>query len=64
MSLSDPPRWTTEDFGSGATVPSAVLSGIFKTRNLEQAQAQHLTIFWTHNLDPLAFFIGSTEKDG
>ena len=53
-----------EEFGSGATVPSAVLSGIFKTRNLEQAQAQHLTIFWAHNLDPLASFIRSTEQDG
>ena len=50
-----------EEFGSGATVPSAVLSGIFKTRNLEQAQAQHLTIFWAHNLDPLASFVRSTE---
>ena len=52
-----------EEFGSGATVPSAVLSGIFKARNLEQAQAQHLTIFWAHNLDPLAAFIRSTEQD-
>ncbi|MCY4271948.1 MAG: XamI family restriction endonuclease [bacterium] len=49
-----------EEFGRGATVPSAVLSGIFKTRNLEQAQAQHLTIFWAHNLDPLTAFIRST----
>lgn len=52
-----------EEFGSGATVPSAVLSGIFKTHNLEQAQDQHLTIFWAHNLDPLASFIRSTEQD-
>lgn len=49
-----------EEFGSGATVPSAVLSGIFKTRKLEQAQAQHLTIFWAHNLDALATFIRAT----
>ncbi len=53
-----------EEFGSGATVPSAVLSGIFKTHNLEQAQDQHLIIFWAHNLDPLASFIRSTEQDG
>ena len=50
-----------EEFGSGATVPSAVLSGIFKTRNLEQAQAQHLTIFWAHDLDALANFIHVTN---
>lgn len=52
-----------EEFGSGATVPSAVLSGIFKTHNLEQAQDQHLTIFWAHNLNPLTSFIRSTEQD-
>lgn len=52
-----------EEFGSGATVPSAVLSGIFKTRNLEQAQAQHLTIFWAHSLDALVSFIHATNPD-
>lgn len=52
-----------EEFGTGATVPSAVLSGIFKTRNLEQAQAQHLTIFWAHNLDALVNFIHATNPD-
>lgn len=52
-----------EEFGSGATVPSAVLSGIFKTRNLEQAQAQHLTIFWAHNLDALVSFIHATRRN-
>ena len=52
-----------EEFGSGATVPSAVLSGIFKTRNLEQAQAQHLTIFWAHNLGALASFIHVTKPN-
>ena len=46
-----------EEFGSGATVPSAVLSGIFKTRNLQQAQDQQLAIFWTHDLDPLETFL-------
>ena len=49
-----------DEFGSGATVPSAVLSGIFKTRNLEQAQDQHLTIFWAHDLDPLVEFVRAT----
>lgn len=52
-----------EEFGSGATVPCSVLSGIFKTHNLEQAQEQHLTIFWAHNLDPLATFIHSTKQN-
>lgn len=48
-----------DEFGSGATVPSAVLSGIYKTRNLEQAQDQHLTIFWAHDLNPLEEFVRS-----
>lgn len=52
-----------EEFGSGATVPSAVVSGIFKTRNLEQAQAQHLTIFWAHNLHALVSFIHATKPN-
>ena len=51
-----------EEFGSGATVPCAVLSGIFKTHNLEQAQDQHLTIFWAHDLVPLVNFISSTQQ--
>ena len=50
-----------EEFGSVATVPCALLSGIFKTRNLEQAQEQHLIIFWTHDLAPLVSFIRLTK---
>lgn len=52
-----------EEFGSGATVPCAVLSGIFKIRNLEQAQDQHLAIFWAHDLEPLVLFIRATAQD-
>lgn len=52
-----------EEFGSGATVPCAVLSGIFKIRNLEQAQDQHLSIFWAHDLEPLVLFVRATAQD-
>ena len=52
-----------EEFGSGATVPCAVLSGIFKIRNLEQAQDQHLAVFWAHDLEPLVIFIRATAQD-
>ncbi len=43
------------------TVPAAVLSGVYKTHNLEQAQESGLAIFWAHDLDPLVDFIASTR---
>lgn len=48
-----------DHFGRGQTVPSAVLSGVFKKNNLRQAQDAGLTIFWAHNLTPLGDFIRS-----
>lgn len=53
-------RWL-EDFGRLQVVPAAVLSGVFKVRNLEQAQDRGLTIFWAHDLDRLIGFILSTQ---
>ena len=48
-------------FGRGQTVPSAVLSGVFKRHNVAQAQEAGLTIFWAHDLQPLGDFILSTR---
>ena len=48
-------------FGTRQTVPSAVLSGVFKKNNLIQAQNIGLTIFWAHDLHTLADFINSTR---
>ena len=48
-------------FGRGQTVPSAVLSGVFKTHNVVQAQEAGLTIFWAHDLQPLGDFILSAR---
>lgn len=50
-----------DEFGSLGVVPVAVLSGVFKVRNLEQAQERGLTIFWAHDLDRLVEFILSTR---
>lgn len=50
-----------QEFGTLSTVPAAVLSGVFKRHNLEQAQANDLTLFWAHDLDPFAEFISSTR---
>lgn len=46
------------EFGVQQTVPTAVLSGVFKVRNLEAAQGDGLTIFWAHDLDELVKFVG------
>ncbi len=51
-----------KQFGTLQTVPTAVLSGVFKRHNLIQAQEAGLTIFWAHDLNPLGEFIGSTAE--
>jgi hypothetical protein len=44
-------------FGERA-IPGAVLAGVFKRKNLEDAQSvSRLTIFWEHDLKPLAAFL-------
>lgn len=48
--------WLRE-FGTKQIVPAAILSGVFKLRNLIQAQEGGLTIFWAHRLDALGAFI-------
>ena len=42
-------------------VPTAVLSGVFKVLNLQQAQERGLSLFWSHALDKLGTFIESTR---
>lgn len=49
-----------KQFGVAQVVPSAVLAGVFKVLNLDQAQARGLSLFWVHNLDRLGAFIEST----
>lgn len=53
--------WRSE-FGTIQLVPAAVLSGVFKTHNLEDAQVRGLTIFWAHDLDVLASWIDDTAR--
>lgn len=49
-------------FGTLQVVPAAVLSGVFKVMNLEQAQKRGLALFWSHDLDKLGAFIESTKQ--
>lgn len=51
-----------KQFGTRQTVPTAVLSGVFKRHNLIQAQEAGLTIFWAHDPNPLGEFVGSTAE--
>lgn len=48
-------------FGTLQVVPAAVLSGVFKVLNLEQAQDRGLALFWAHDLDKLGAFIESAR---
>jgi len=48
-------------FGTAQTVPSAMLTGVFKTHNLESAQRDGLTIWWSHDLDTLTEWIETTR---
>jgi XamI restriction endonuclease len=50
------------DFGLRQVVPTAVLSGVYKLHNLQDAQARGLTLFWAHNLKPLKDWIKRTKS--
>jgi hypothetical protein len=47
--------------GTAQTVPAAMLSGVFKRHNLEQAQDQGLALFWAYALDTFIEWIESTR---
>jgi hypothetical protein len=51
-----------KDFGVVQTVPAAVLAGVYKRHNLENAQERGLTIFWAHDLDALAAFVSASRR--
>lgn len=53
-----------EKFGTAGIVCAAVLSGVYKVRNLENAQARGLTLFWAHDLRSLVRWIDSTKAGG
>ena len=51
-----------EELGRVNMVPMAALSGVFKLKNLQQAQDEGLALIWAHRLGPLGEFILSTKK--
>lgn len=48
-------------YGTFQMVPVAVLGGVYKLRNLEQAQDRGLTLYWAHRLDDLTEWVESTR---
>jgi hypothetical protein len=50
------------EFGIRQVVPAAVLSGVFKVHNLQQAQTGGLSLFWAHKLMDMRAFIESTRS--
>ncbi|MGQ0632469.1 MAG: XamI family restriction endonuclease [Sporichthyaceae bacterium] len=50
-----------DEFGTAQTVPAAMLAGVFKRHNLEQAQTRGLTIWWSHDLDQMVGWIQKTK---
>ena len=52
------------DFGSLQLIAGAVLSGVYKVRNLEEAQDRGLTLFWAHDLQSLKDWLHQTKDRG
>lgn len=50
-----------KDFGVLHMTPAAVLSGVYKLHNLEDAQRRGLTLFWAHALEQLTDWIAKTK---
>ena len=55
-------RYWIEKFGAFQVVPDALLAGVFNVLNLEQAQSSGLSIFWSHDMNPIGDFIESTRR--
>ena len=52
----------TRDFGMLNIVPAAVLSGVYKLHNLDDAQRRGLALYWDHRLSDLTEWIERTRR--
>ncbi|HUT09273.1 MAG TPA: XamI family restriction endonuclease [Thermoguttaceae bacterium] len=50
------------DFGKTQVVPCAVLGGVYKLHNLEDAQRRGLVLFWAHDLEAMLDWIEKTRQ--
>lgn len=53
--------WRSE-FGTSQVVPMALLDGVFALKNLRDAQAKGLTIFWAHDPGAMSDWIRRTAR--
>ena len=53
-------HWVRE-FGTRNVVPSAMLAGVYKLRNLIDAQSNGLTLWWSHDLGALTDWVARTR---
>lgn len=51
-----------KEFGTSQVVPAAVLTGVFKSGNLDDAQSRGLSLFWAHDLKAMTGWIASTKS--
>ncbi len=51
-----------QEFGSRGVVPAAVLGGVYKLHNLEDAQKRGLSLFWAHDLQKLTDWVSGTRS--
>jgi hypothetical protein len=49
------------DFGAMQVIPTAVLGGVYKLHNLEDAQQRGLKLFWAHDIARLTDWVASTK---
>ena len=49
------------DFGTKQMIPVALLSGVYKIHNLENAQNRGMTLFWAHSANELTEWIEATK---
>lgn len=50
------------DFGETQVIPVAVLGGVYKLHNLQDAEHRGLTLFWAHDLKALTDWIEKTQN--
>jgi hypothetical protein len=51
------------EFGRSNIVPTAVLSGVYKTHNLVNAQDRGMTLFWAHDISKMVEWIQGTRDN-
>ena len=51
-----------EQFGTVHIVPAAILSGVYKTHNLMNAQDRGLALFWAHDMAKMIQWIETTRN--